>query len=80
MMAYDDWSNDLQERTRAALHELAFVSDNEVLGMKHADGRFGSILVNDVLSGIIKVKDLATENEESFGNTEDLVRAGWVID
>jgi hypothetical protein len=80
MTAYDEWSDELQEKTRTALHDLAFISNSEFVGMKHADGRFGTILVKDVLDGKIKVKNQETEHEERFANAEDLIRAGWVID
>jgi hypothetical protein len=80
MTAYDAWSNDAQGRTRAALDQLAFISNSESLGLKHTDGRFGTILVKDILAGKTRVKDQETEREESFATVEDLIRAGWVID
>jgi hypothetical protein len=80
MKAYENWSIDVQERTKLALQEKAFIPYRDVLAMKHADGRFGTMCVNDILSGLLKVNEFETEGEESFADVEELIHAGWVVD
>ncbi len=76
----EQWSEALKKATRDALDQLTFVPDGDVVCLKHADGRFGMIAVDDVLGRNLRVIDRKTQQETTFGNADELMRSGWVLD
>lgn len=76
----EQWSETLNKATRDALDRLTFVPDGDIVCLKHADGRFGMIAVDDVLRQNLKLIDRKTKQETTFANADELIRAGWALD
>lgn len=74
------WSDSLQETTRAALNGLAVLPHQDFVALKHIDGRFGAIAISDLLRSTLRVSDRRSGQETTFANVDELIRAGWAID
>lgn len=76
-----EWSNEAKERTRDALggFDLSLTQDG-LIRLKHSEGAFGMIGVDDLVTGVLKVVDVRTKEVVTLRSAEELIAAGWVID
>ena len=73
------WSQDQKALTRATLHDMPFTPDG-LIGLKHADGRFGATALEDLMAGRFVVADRRSGAETRFADAEALIADGWVVD
>ena len=76
----DQWSDSLRTLTRTVLENYEFVPREDGLHFKQIRGGFGTILINDLMSGTLRIVERGSGREFLFQNAEDLIRAGWAID
>lgn len=76
----DQWSEGLQQATRETLKEFAFATHADFVCFKHIKSGFGTIAVDDILCGNLRMTDRKTGLEVTFRNAEELICAGWTID
>ena len=75
------WSEALREQTRRILDERDHVPMRDHVYLKHTDGRYGQIAVDDWLGGWpMSVTDRESGATDGYGNIEDLLNAGWAVD
>ena len=73
------WSDTLIQQTRSALQALPLTPDGYV-ALKHIDGAFGRISLNDLVAGRYTVEDRADGETREYASIDALIAAGWVID
>ena len=73
------WSDGLRQATREALNELIIAPTPEVW-LKNTDGRSGTIAMDELLKGNLKMIDCESRHVTVFTNVDELIRAGWAID
>ena len=76
----DQWSESLRMLTRRALENYEFVPREDGLYFKQIRGGFGSISIDDLMSGTLRIVERGCGQEFLFSNIEDLIRAGWALD
>ena len=76
----DQWSDLLRMLTRKALENNEFVPRDNRVYFKHVKGRFGTISLDDLLSGTFRVIEQDGDREFVFSDVDDLIRAGWALD
>ncbi|MBT3071457.1 hypothetical protein KKP04_11335 [Rhodomicrobium sp. Az07] len=74
------WSESAENATREALDEFAALPAADFLALKNIDGRFATLSIGNWLAKQARIVDRSTGEEMAFANTDDLIRAGWVID
>ncbi len=73
------WSKSLQDQTRKAFAELRMMPTGK-LHMKHKAKGYGHITWTDLSNGKIVLMQRDEEGELQFGDIDELLSAGWVID
>jgi hypothetical protein len=76
----EPWSDALKHHTIGSFRTLSFSFAPDGVHMKHADGRFGVVKLEDALSGNIIIDILDTTEAARFPTIEDAVADGWAID
>lgn len=76
----DQWSNSLRMLTRRALENYEFVPRDDGLHFKQIQGGFGTISVDNLMSGTLRIVERGSGQEFLFSDVEDLIRAGWALD
>lgn len=74
------WGRELQKQTRKAGEDFEFAFRGDAVALKNADGRFGSMPVDDVISRRLTLKVRRSEDIETFADPPQLIDAGWAID
>lgn len=81
------WSDELQGITRTTLADMPMASfvREEGCRVKHLDGRYGAIRLEDAIEGNYTIhvdSDNKSEKEypEKFAAIDDLITAGWAVD
>ncbi len=75
----DCWSEGLIQLTKQAIHD-GFVAPDGLLHMKCADGGFGSISLDNLVSNRLLVTMKSGHGEILYESVDDLLQAGWVVD
>lgn len=73
------YSDALKEETRNVLYNMPITHDDHI-HMKNEDGRFGKISIFDLMEEKRIIHDMSTDSIYHFSNTDELLKAGWVID
>jgi hypothetical protein len=76
------WSHALNAETSQAIENgrLGLVPRGNELHMKRANGKFGTMAIEDLRNGIFRVVEKGTGEPTIFTKVDDLIDAGWVID
>ncbi|MBM1172845.1 hypothetical protein [Microvirga arabica] len=75
------WSDSLKAATREAIKNLdVLATPDGSLPLKHVDGAFGTISLDDLVSDRLRVVDRQTGAESMFESADALIAAGWAID
>ncbi|MBJ7533370.1 hypothetical protein JDN40_04525 [Rhodomicrobium vannielii ATCC 17100] len=74
------WSENAVSATKEALDEFAALPAGDSLALKNIDGRFATMSIENWLAKRARIVDRSTGEETSFADTDELIRAGWVID
>ena len=73
------WSKTLQEQTREAIEEMR-VSPAGTLHFKHKTMGYGTIAVDDLIGGQLRLRSSKDHVEHEFADIDNLLDAGWAID
>ena len=77
------WCKEQIEETREALTNImqSPLKDMPAICMKNDDGRFGTILRDDINNNICVVLDAYHNSDQyCYDDVEAMVQAGWVVD
>ncbi len=80
MKAPGTWSDELKETTRKILVHHELVPMDDYVYVKHTEGSFGKIKLDDWLKNVYQITDNKTEEVVVFDTIEDLINSGWVVD
>ena len=76
-----DWSDDLKAQTRDVIDGYVIIPacDGQVC-LKHITTGSGTVAVDNLVRGVLRVVNRRTGFETTFANADELLAAGWVID
>jgi Protein of unknown function DUF262 len=75
----DSWPDTLIDQTRSALQMPPMTLDGN-LSFKNVDGRFGQIVLTDLVSGTMRVTDRHSGEPHVYASANELIAAGWAVD
>lgn len=74
------WLIESQKRTKLALENLMFATNDGFVYFKREDRKFGKILALNVLQGKWRMEITKQNTTKNYKSIAELINDGWIID